>query len=216
MRPRPVPRSRLWLWLPLVQKFGYGGRVHFAHGLEFAVLLAVEHVAARVENSESGYAFLQRNLIFLGNVSIAVVAADVDVDQDEVVVQQVEVGLLVEVDVEHLAVSAPVTAEVEDDALVFVFRGDERLRDVVICVGCIGIDGAGLRACSEGGENEYRGGNAGTSSIHDADLPGSKLGHRMPQVGISILISLSGQASPPIGLFVFKRLGGGDHPPASG
>jgi hypothetical protein len=46
--------------------------------------------------------------------------ADIDVDHDEVLFEEVEVRLLVEVDVEDLAVAAPVATEVEDDALVFV------------------------------------------------------------------------------------------------
>jgi hypothetical protein len=44
--------------------------------------------------------------------------ADVDVDEDEVGVENGQVLRVVEVDVEHLAVAAPVAAEVEQDALV--------------------------------------------------------------------------------------------------
>ena len=123
----------------------------------------------RVEDGEARDSALERDLVFLGDVSVLVVAADVDVDEDEVVVQNVEVGLLVHIDVQHLAVSAPISAEVKDDALVFVLRGDESLRDVVICVGCIGVDDFGLRVCGKRDEEEDGGGDCGATFIHGSE-----------------------------------------------
>ena len=58
-------------------------------------------------------------LYLLGDVEVLVEVADIDVDEEEVLVEELEVRGLVEVDVEDLAVAAPVAAEVEDDPLVF-------------------------------------------------------------------------------------------------
>ena len=71
-----------------------------------------------VEDGECGNAFVDGNLVLVGDVDVVVHLADVYVDEDEVLASSSALGLLVEVDVEDLAVAAPVAAEVEDDAFV--------------------------------------------------------------------------------------------------
>ena len=58
-------------------------------------------------------------LYFSATSTLWSIVADVDVDEDEVLGKELGVGALVDIDVEDLAVAAPVAAEVEDDALVF-------------------------------------------------------------------------------------------------
>ena len=84
-----------------------------------------------VEDGERGDAFVDGDLVLFGDVDVVVHLADVDVDDDEVLGEELGVGALVEVDVEDLAVAAPVATEVEDDALVFAAclrRGRRRCR----------------------------------------------------------------------------------------
>ena len=71
-----------------------------------------------VEDGECGDAFGDGDLILGGDVNVVIHLADVHVDDDEVICKQVSVGLLIEVDVENLAVAAPVAAEVDDDAFI--------------------------------------------------------------------------------------------------
>jgi hypothetical protein len=66
--------------------------------------------------------------------------ADVDVDEEEVLVEDLEVGTLVQVDFEDLAVAAPVAAEGEDDALVLVAGLPEGGDDIGLGVGFGGVE----------------------------------------------------------------------------
>ena len=72
---------------------------------------------------------------------------DVDVHQDEVAFEQGQVAGVVEVDVEHLAVAAPVAAKVEQDALVGLRGGVEGGGQVGLGLRWIGIDVA-ARGCA--------------------------------------------------------------------
>jgi hypothetical protein len=106
------------LSLPPVEEFGDGGGVHVAHVSELGGLLRVEEFAVGVEHGEGGNSLLEGNVVLFGYVEVFIEAAYVDVDQEEVLVEEFQVGALVEVNVENLAVTAPVAAEIEDDSLV--------------------------------------------------------------------------------------------------
>ena len=95
-------------------------RGHVAHVLELLVLLGVKELAVAVEDGEGGDAFGDGDLIFGSDGDVVVHLADVYVDEDKVICEQIGVGLLMEVDVEDLAVAAPVATEVEDDALMLL------------------------------------------------------------------------------------------------
>ena len=69
-------------------------------------------------------------MILLGYAHIAIHMADVDMDDDEVSGDQFGVRGLVVVNVEQLAVAAPVAAEVEDDAFVLAASPLNRGSDV--------------------------------------------------------------------------------------
>ena len=61
---------------------------------------------------------LERHSILRRDILVRVHSPDVDVHAHEVLAQQLGVGALVEINIEHLAVGAPVAAEVHDHALV--------------------------------------------------------------------------------------------------
>jgi hypothetical protein len=107
------------LGLPLVEKVGDGGRIHVAHISELRGLLRVDELSVGVEDGESRNSLVEGNFVSISNVQIFVEVADIDVDKDKILFQKIRVGGLMEVDVENLAVAAPVAAEVEDDTFVF-------------------------------------------------------------------------------------------------
>jgi len=121
-----------------------------AHGFEFAGALAIEQLAVFVENGERGYAFSQRDLIALGNVLVLVHVADVDVNEHIIGVQDGFVGRVVEVDIQNLAIAAPIAAEIEDDALVLRSRGFESGREIEASLLRSRIDFRGLGASGFG------------------------------------------------------------------
>jgi hypothetical protein len=135
------------LSLPPVEEVGDGGGVHVAYVAELGGLLGIEKLAIGVENGESGNSLLEGDVVLFGYVEVFIEAADVDVDEEEVLVEEFQVWALVEVDVEDLAVAAPVAAEVEDDSFVleaglFESRGDFGFRvglgGVEVLFGCRG------------------------------------------------------------------------------
>ena len=78
-------------------------------------------------------------LIFFRDIDVFVHVADVDVDDDIVLREELGVGALVVVDVEDLAVAAPVAAEVEKDAFVFVASPCQGGGDVGVASGGLGV-----------------------------------------------------------------------------
>ena len=88
------------------------------HGFEFAAFLAVEQFALITDDSERGNSFAQRNLEALSDINVFVHVANVDVDEHEVRIEDWAILGVVEVDVEDMAVPAPVPAKVDEDALV--------------------------------------------------------------------------------------------------
>jgi hypothetical protein len=82
------------------------------------VLLGEEEFAVGAKDSEGRDAFADGDLIFVGDAHVGIHVADIDVDEDVVPGEEITIRRLVEVEVEDVAVAAPVAAEVEDDALV--------------------------------------------------------------------------------------------------
>src|SRR6185437_14283395 len=125
---------------PLDEEGCDGARFHVAHLFEFAAFLAEEDFAGVAEDDEGGHSFLEGNSVARGELEVGVIVADVDVDEDEVRLKDGDVAGVVEVDVEDVAVAAPVSAEVDDDALVGgggSFEGGGELR---AGQGGIGVD----------------------------------------------------------------------------
>jgi len=104
------------LLLPLVEELGDRVGLHVSHVREL-VVLREDDFAVVVEYGERGDA-VEIYTAALGDVEVRVNTADVDVDLDEVFGEEIGVGFLVEVDVEDLAVAAPVAAEVYENAFV--------------------------------------------------------------------------------------------------
>ena len=76
----------------------------------------------------------------LGDVEVGVDVADVDVDLDEVLRQKLGVGALMSVDVEDLAIAAPITTEVYEDALVLAMSLSDGGVEVMLRGGDFGVD----------------------------------------------------------------------------
>ena len=96
-----------------------------AHGFEFSGALAVKQLAMLIEDGERRHALGQWNLVSLGDLLVLVQVPDVDVDQDVIRIQQRLIGRIVEINIQNLAVTAPVTAKIEDQALMVASRGFE-------------------------------------------------------------------------------------------
>ena len=108
--------------------------------LELLLAFGVEEFAVGVDDGEGGNAFGDGDVVLLRDIDVLVHVTDVDVDEDEVFGEEFGVGALVIVDVEELAVAAPVAAEVEEDALVFAAGLGESGGDVGGGVGGLGVE----------------------------------------------------------------------------
>ena len=129
--------KQICVGLPAIEEGGDGFR---AGVFELFFALGVEEIAVGVEDGESGNALGDGDVVLLRDVDVLVHVADVDVDEDEVFGEDLGVGALVVVDVEELAVAAPVAAEVEEDALVFAAGLREGGGDVGVGVGGLGVE----------------------------------------------------------------------------
>ena len=78
------------LGLPPVEEIGDGVGVHVAHVSELGGLLRVEKLSVGVEDGERGNSLLERDVVLFGDVEVLVEVADVDVDEDEVLVEEFE------------------------------------------------------------------------------------------------------------------------------
>src|SRR5580693_3673791 len=106
------------LGFPPVKEVGDGVGVHVTHVSELGSLLRVEELAVGVEDGERRNSLFEGDVVLFGYVEVFVEASDVDVDEEKVLFEDINVGILVKVDVEDLTVAAPVAAEIEDDTLV--------------------------------------------------------------------------------------------------
>jgi hypothetical protein len=98
--------------------------------LELLLVFGVEEGTVGVYDGKRWYAMGDWDVVFLCDIDIVVHVAGVDVDDDKVFGEQFGVGGLLVVVVEDLTVSAPVGAEVKQNALVFSAGGDHRGGDV--------------------------------------------------------------------------------------
>ena len=164
--------------LPLEEEFGDGPGVHAAHGLKLAGALAEEELAVLVEDGEGWNAFFERHLVAGGDGRVHVHVADIDVYEDEVAFQDRAVGGVVQVDVEYLAVAAPVAAEVEQDALVALGCGAQCGVEVGAGVVGRGIDIPGLGRSLRSEDQQQQ----GDAKKGGKNIPGSTHGDRMHEV----------------------------------
>jgi len=118
-------------------------------------VLGEDDVALVVEYGECGDA-MEIDAAALGDVEVGVDVANVDVDLDEVFGEELVVGGLVGVDVEDLAIAAPVAAEVDEDTLVLaVGQGDGGV-EIVLGSGDFGVNVFGRGALGDGSCGEER------------------------------------------------------------
>ena len=123
--------------LPTVEEGGDG----FGAGvLELLFAFGVEKISIRVDYGEGGDAFGDGYMVFLRYIDVLVHVTDVDVDEDEIFGEEFGVGALAVVDVEELAVAAPVAAKVEEDAFVLAASLGESGGNVGGGVGGLGVE----------------------------------------------------------------------------
>ena len=102
-------------------------------------MLREDDFAVVVEDSE-GWDAVEVYAAALGDVKVGVNAADIDIDLDEVFGEELGVGALVKVDVEDLAVAAPVASEVYEDTLVGAMGFGDAGFNIFVGVGDGGIE----------------------------------------------------------------------------
>jgi hypothetical protein len=134
--------------LPTVQE---AGNCRHAGVFELLLPLGVEEPTMGIEDGECGNAFGDWDSVLSGDVYVLIHVADVDVDENEVFFENLCVGALMVVDIEYLAVAAPVTAEVQEDALVLAGGAGNGDGDVSRWIGVFGVEmGVGLEESSLG------------------------------------------------------------------
>jgi len=92
--------------------------LHLAHRDELPVFLAVQQLSMFVQHGQRRHALVHRNLIPRRQIQIHVLVPDVHPHQNEIALQNGPVGRIVKVDVQHLAVAAPVAAKIEQNPLM--------------------------------------------------------------------------------------------------
>jgi len=113
-------------------------RIGTPRRLEFAG--GVQCVALGVEDSQRGYAFLDRYVVLLHKIFVLVVAADVHVHDVVVLVQDRLNPRLVEAVIQGKAVKAPIGAEDQQHVLVVLSSRRKRFGDLLLCIGILGIE----------------------------------------------------------------------------
>src|SRR5437667_2613980 len=131
----------LSLRLPLLEERLETPVLNVAGVLKLALLLGVEGLAVRIEDGEGGDAFLERYTVLSGDVQVLVEAAHVDVHHDVVLFDQRGEFGLAHLGVEHMAVEAPIGAEIEHDVLVASPRLCNGRVDQLLRVGFFIIEG---------------------------------------------------------------------------
>ena len=97
---------------------------------ELLLVFGVEEVAVGVDDSERRNAMGDGNMILLCHFHVVIDMPGIDMHNKEVFREKLCIGALPIVVVENLAVTAPVCAEVEDNALVFAASGDHCGRNI--------------------------------------------------------------------------------------
>ena len=140
--------------LPSVEEIRDRGALHPAHRFELALLLAVKELAVAVQDRQSRHTSRQRNAVARGDVDIGIHMPDVDVNQDVVGFEQNAVRCVMKEIIEHMAVGAPISTEIKNDAFMRDRRGFQRNLDLRRRLRRIGINVGQSRARRVSRENE--------------------------------------------------------------
>lgn len=90
--------------------------------------------------ASAGTPLFQGHTVAGGEVEIRIVTPDIDGDEHIIGFEQVTVGGIMKVDLQNLAISAPVATEIEQDALLFPGGLDQRGRDIGFALGAIRVN----------------------------------------------------------------------------
>ena len=106
---------------------------------ELLFTFGVEKFPVGIKDRECRNALSDGDVVPFGDIDVFIHLADVDMNQNKVFLEEFSVGTLMVVDVENLAIAAPVAPEVEQNSLVFAVGADESGGDVRVSVGGLGV-----------------------------------------------------------------------------
>jgi len=128
--------------LPPIQKLNHVVFRQHAGLLKFGG--RVEESAVLIQNRNGRHTLFEIDAVFGGYIEIPGVLAHIHVDHQEVVIQERSDPRLMESLVQDMAIDAPVAAENQQNALMALGRGHDRLAYIVARVG-IGLIEVGVR-----------------------------------------------------------------------
>jgi hypothetical protein len=115
-------------------------RGHGAGGFEFTVFLREQELAIGIEDRDGGDAAIERDVVFFGNVEIAIHFADVDVDDKERFGERGSDFGRLEGFIENMAIETPVASEDDEHAFVGSGGGAKGVGDFLCGIGGGGVD----------------------------------------------------------------------------
>ena len=90
------------------------------HVSKFAGGLRVDDLTLRIDDGDSRYAFFQGNAVPRRKLNILIHMADIYVDYDVMTCQEIDIGRVMQVDIQNLTVATPITTEDKQDAFVIL------------------------------------------------------------------------------------------------
>ena len=114
-----------------------------------------------LSTASAGTPFSSGTSYLLRDVDVLVHVTDVDVHQNVVRIENRPVRVVVKIDIQHLAIAAPVPAEIDQDALVCSSRSLESGRNFGSCLRGVRIDFAACGVCGAGSKR-----NTAATAIH--------------------------------------------------
>src|ERR1700704_3589132 len=117
-----MTRSAPMLRFPILQEFDDVFGADSSGGFEFALFLAHDEFAVRIEDGQAGDPFFEGDFIFLREIQVPIIIPNVYVNHVIVFVDERGDFLRMERSVQNMAVVAPIPTEDEENALM-VFRG---------------------------------------------------------------------------------------------
>lgn len=132
-----VGRSLLARWpgFPLQQERCHGRSILHAHIFKFCVALRIQNTSRTIQHHKRRHSFAERDTVFAGEVEIRVILPDVYIDQHIVCTEQRSIARVMEVEIEQVAIDAPVAAKHQQDILMLCGGLKDRLANVFSRIG---------------------------------------------------------------------------------
>src|SRR5271170_923816 len=120
---------------PALEERGDGFR---ASVFKLFLALGIEEFAVGVQHGKSRYTLADRYMVLVRDAQVMVDLADVDMNHDVVLGKEFGIGCLMVVEVQHLAIPAPVAAKIQNYTFVVVtgdFLGGLNVRSSISAFG---------------------------------------------------------------------------------